>query len=181
MCQRAHTGVVSLASPAWLWHCDTALSRNCPILMPPFTLIPRTLVKTSRLLASWLLVCACASLADAAPGPSRHPRPALCSSKLTLRTLLRKPGPADGAVARRTFRIHSGLPYTTTLSKRPLQGRSDNYDEAIQDDAPAARIHADEDVRPVLQPLGVLASSVDRLPSSSVFSPRSPRGPPRIV
>jgi len=100
---------------------------------------------------------------------------------MTLRALLKRPSSAGGPVVRPGFRIHSGLPYTTTLFQRGSHLGLNDYDAAIQNDAPAAQFDADEDVRPALRPLGVLASSFDRLPSSSVFSPRSPRGPPHFV
>jgi hypothetical protein len=71
-------------------------------------------------------------------------------------------------------------------SHRPALSRGtaaqlDDDDQAIQNDAPAARMDVDEHVRPGLRALGVLASSFDRLPDSSAFTPRSPRGPPLAI
>jgi hypothetical protein len=73
------------------------------------------------------------------------------------------------------------LPHTTTLLQRCAHTRLNDDDAAIQNDAPAAPIEADDVASPGLQALGILASLVDTLPISSVSFPRAPRGPPRRI
>jgi hypothetical protein len=140
------------------------------------------LTTAGRLLGAWVLVLLCASLVSAAPRARRHAKPAAsrCSVTLTLHALLHQPT-SGGPLARRHFRIHQGLPHTTTLLQRGSNAGLGDNDAAIQNDAPAASIAADDGAEPELQPLGVLACSVDSLPTSSAFSPRPPRGPPHSI
>ena len=49
---------------------------------------------------------------------------------------------------------------------------------AISNDAPVAQIDADASLVPAFEAIGLLVRDVDRLPSTDLFSPRSPRGPP---
>jgi len=66
----------------------------------------------------------------------------------------------------------------TALLKRGLRANLPDDDEAIQNDAPAARLDIDGRSIPALLPLGVLQGFLDRRLSTHAFSPRSPRGPP---
>jgi hypothetical protein len=72
----------------------------------------------------------------------------------------------------------AGLMDLTALLKRGLRANLPDDDEAIQNDAPAARIDGDGRPIPALLPLGVLQGFFDRRLSTHSFSPRSPRGPP---
>jgi hypothetical protein len=106
---------------------------------------------------------------------------ASCGTSLTLRALQRQSRSAAGPVARTSTALHAELPAPKPLLTRSPQGPLVDNDAAIANDAPVARIDADEGVRPTLRALGVLASSFDPLPSSRVFSPLSSRGPPGLV
>jgi len=53
-------------------------------------------------------------------------------------------------------------------------------EQAIQNDAPAARIDEGDHNAPALRPLGLLVASFDRLPESGDFTPAAPRGPPPL-
>jgi hypothetical protein len=64
------------------------------------------------------------------------------------------------------------------MMRRGSAEPSNEFDAAIQDDAPAARLDIDESVAPPLEPMGTLASARDSLPSHRTLSRRSPRGPP---
>jgi len=72
----------------------------------------------------------------------------------------------------------AGLTDLTALLKRGLRANLPDDDEAIQNDAPAARIEIEGRPIPALRPLGVLLGSFDRRLCTHPFSPRSPRGPP---
>jgi len=162
-------------------------------MRPSVTSVTRTLQKARRLLVPVLLVCLFAAAAEAAPRTRRHQvtrRPvktvtvsttASCGTSLTLRALQRQSRSGAGPVARTSTALHAGLPSPKPLLTRSPHGPLGDNDAAIANDAPVARIDADEGVRPALRALGLLASSLDPLPSSRVFSPRSSRGPPGLV
>ena len=126
------------------------------------------------------LLVLCAAVASAAPASKRHAHVRRsCSLKAAYgRKLPRHPKTPVGPVARPSTHVLAGLMDLTALLKRGLRANLPDDDEAIQNDAPAARI--DSDGRPILAllPLGVLQGSFDRRLSTHVFSPRSPRGPP---
>src|SRR5450631_3336114 len=104
--------------------------------MLPSPIVARSFAKAGRVLAPWLLVCLCASLADAAPrGARHHAQPAECSGALTLRVLLKQPLSGPGPLARRSFRVNRGLPHTTTLFQRGSHARGADDGAAIQNDA----------------------------------------------
>jgi len=73
----------------------------------------------------------------------------------------------------------AGLSDATARLQRGTRANLDDDDEAIQSDASAARIDADDRPVPALRPLGLLHGSVIPLPRLHTFSPRSPRGPPK--
>ena len=182
-----------LASPAGLWHCDTRFTdKSTGLMRPSVTSVTRTLQKARRLFVPVLLVCLFAAAADAAPRTRRHQvarhpvkrvavTTASCGTSLTLRALQRQSRSVAGPVARTSTALHAGLPLPRPLLTRGPHGRLDDSDAAIVNDAPVARIDADEGVRPSLRALGLLASAFDPLPSSRVFSPRSSLGPPGLV
>jgi hypothetical protein len=144
--------------------------------------IARTLIKATRLLATALLMLLWAASADAAATRgNKHQPGAVCNARLTLRTVLRHPR-SVGPLARRHARTHSVLPPTTTLFQRGSPDRLDADGDAIPNDAPAARIDDNQSSRSAgLGPIGILVSSAHRLPSSSDYFPRSPRGPPHQI
>lgn len=168
--------------------------------------IPRVLLRLSRVLAPALVVCVCASAADAAPqvtakravratttrgGSARHTARLrrvmrlgqtreLCSSRLTLREFERQNASQAGPVAHRSARVRGLMP-TPTRFKRGRSTNVSDSDAAIQNDTPAARFDCHDTATPALHPLGFLAGVYDRLPAPGAFSPRSPRGPPPRV
>jgi hypothetical protein len=135
----------------------------------------RTLTTASSVVLLWLLS---ASFADAAQ--TRHktePQPCDAQST-TLKKLARHSKKLGGP---RRLQPAGTLVALTGMTARLHRGtRADvNGDEAaIQNDAPAARIDADERQLPTLCALGLLIGSLDIPPLSRAFSPRSPRGPP---
>ena len=160
--------------------------------MHPPVLIFRMFTKATRLLGPWVLLLVCASLSDAAVRPRHHhgrtrttraarTGPELCSSGITLRTLARQSNTGGGPLAHRAGSRPGVLHPARPLLKRGALAPLDDDDAAIQNDAPVARSEGDENVRPALRPLGVLASSFYGLPTFDIFSPRSPRGPPSHV
>ena len=160
--------------------------------MRPSASVTRTLQNVCRLLVPGLVVCLCAASVDAAPRTRRHdgrrhPAKAVavtapsCGTSLTLRALQRQSRSVAGPVARTSTVPHAGLPLPKPLLNRGSHAPLSDNDAAIANDAPVARIDADEGVRPALRALGFLASFFDPLPPSRVFSPRSSRGPPGLV
>jgi hypothetical protein len=102
-----------------------------------------------------------------------------CSQKATyVRKAPRHLTSLGGPLARRSAPAVAGLTDLTALLKRGLRANLPGDDEAIQNDAPAARIEFDARPIPALLPLGVLHGSFDRRLDTHTFSPRSPRGPP---
>jgi hypothetical protein len=82
-------------------------------------------------------------------------------------------GPLTQSIARR-----AGLGAVVALMRCGTVDDDDDDNDAIQDEAPAARNDSGDAAVPVLQALGTLASSRVRLPSYRNLSRRSPRGPP---
>ena len=144
--------------------------------MSPDVVIPRFLTKAGSAVAFCLL---CASVAYAAPGPRRNVVGRACSpSSAPVQKLARQARSSGGPVALPSKRALSGLSDVTARLKRATRANVPDDDLAIQSDTSAARIESDDRQTPVLRPLGVLHGSFDRLPRSTLFSPRSPRGPP---
>jgi hypothetical protein len=149
--------------------------------MPKASATVRPFANAARLVALLVLCTLGGSVAEAAPRHGRRQaEPAKCSVQLTLRLVEKQPNSGAGPIAHHNFRVNRGLPHTTTLFQRGLHARSSD-DAAIQNDALTTRTEKNDSVSPRLQPLGIVASSVDRLPSSATFSSPSPRGPPNIV
>ena len=121
-----------------------------------------------------------ATVAFSAPAAPRHATShRACSQKPTYaRKAPRHPKSLGGPLARRSTQNVAGLTDLTALLKRGLRANLPDDDEAIQNDAPAARIEIEGRPIPALRPLGVLQGSFDRRLCTHPFSPRSPRGPP---
>lgn len=171
--------------------CGTVLlvsRENLQPLMRPASSTPRMLAKTSRLIAPWLLVLSFASVTEAAvPRGLRHrthagarfqPRLAACNPRTVSLRKAFAAVHALGPVRLPSARAQAGLSDPSARLRRATRTKLDDNDAAIQNDAPAARIEHDDTARPDLRPLGLLGSSYDRLPLTSPFLPRSPRGPP---
>ena len=137
------------------------------------------LTKASAAVALMLL-CASAEPASASPVHARHGHVRRsCSQKAGYARKLPRRHPAPvGPVARPSTHALAGLMDLTALLKRGLRANLPDDDEAIQNDAPAARLDIDGGSIPALLPLGVLQGFLDRRLSTHAFSPRSPRGPP---
>lgn len=136
----------------------------------------RFLIKAGSVFALWLLS---ASVAYASPGPRRAIVGRACSPHTPARHLVRHPKSFGGPVAPLSKRAMAGLSDATARLQRGTRANLDDDDEAIQSDASAARIDADDRPVPALRPLGLLHGSVIPLPRLHTFSPRSPRGPPK--
>jgi hypothetical protein len=157
---------------------------GCGILIPVFPARPLSGFNALFFLAlanAGTLACLCllcASLASAAPGHHRRAKSRACDShaRLTLRALTgqRPLGPVSGP----STRAQAGLIDPMLLLQRGHGAIFDDEVAVISNDAPVAQIDADVSLVPAFEALGVLARTVDQLPSSDVFSPRSPRGPP---
>ena len=148
--------------------------------MRPSPSFLRTLLKASRFVGPCLLVLACASVVDAAPHPSRR-RAAICDPRTTSMRKVMGNRAALGPIAKPSSEAQAGLTATHAQLRRATRAKLDENDEAIQNDAPAARTNFAEGNTPMLCAIGVLGNSFDRLPATTAFSPRSPRGPPSVV
>jgi hypothetical protein len=135
---------------------------------------PRSLAKAGSIVLLWLLST---SVSYAAPAPGRAGTGRACAATVArLQKLFKNPKSFGGPVAPK--RTLLGLTDITALLKRGTRANLAGDDEAIQNDAPAARIDADDRPVPSLQQLGILHASFAPLPRTRAFSPRSPRGPP---
>src|SRR5262245_62324037 len=115
---------------------------------------PRFLMKAGSTLVLWLLF---ASVGYAAPGPSHSVAGRACSPHATkLRKLLRHPKSFGGPTAQPSKRALAGLSDATARLHHGSRANPCEDDEAIQSDAAAARIDADDGDVPALRPLGVL-------------------------
>jgi hypothetical protein len=151
--------------------------------MPRSHSYPRTLLKAGRFVLPCLMLLACASEADAATQASSSPRRrlAVCDPRTTSMRRVMGNRAALGPIAHRSSDAQVVVTDTTAQIRRASRARLDENEEAaIQNDAPAARSLADS-TTPVLRPIGVLSSSFYRLPATTAFSPRSPRGPPPVL
>jgi hypothetical protein len=143
----------------------------------------KTVMRTAAAAVLWLLVSA--SVTSAAPGLARSRNRLVCdveSQAQVLRQLLRHPKSYGGPLATKPSHRRLGLRFDLTdhvcRTKRATTG---NDAAAIQNDAPAARVDAEDHARPSLRPLGFLVGPIDSHPRTRAFSPRSPRGPPEAV
>src|SRR5437773_7151463 len=138
----------------------------------------RTLVKGSRPL---ILVSVCllwTSVASAAPAP-RSGAKAVCDSQPTAaRRLPRHAKSFGGPLKLPSERTLVGLHDLTSHVSRRTHGNLGDENQAIQNDAPAARIDAGERPEPTLRVVGLLVGSIDAHPRTPPCAPKSPRGPP---
>jgi len=136
----------------------------------------RTLTVACSVVLLWLLsVC----VAGAAPAPRhRHAGPICDPQSTTLQKLPRHPKSFGGPLRTPSHRALAGLIDTASQMRRATHADFDSDDAAIQNDAPAAQVDAEDCPIPQLRPLGVLIGALDLRLSSRAFSPRSPRGPP---
>jgi hypothetical protein len=149
--------------------------------MPRSLSFSRALLKAGRFVLPSLLLLSCASAAEASPQSARAPRRrlAVCDPRTTSMRRVMGNRAALGPIADRSSEAQAGLTDTTAQVRRATRARLDESEEAaIQNDAPAAPGAFADDTTPLLRPIGVLSSSFDRLPATTAFSPRSPRGPP---
>jgi hypothetical protein len=143
-----------------------------------FRVLVRTLTTT---LGAGLLWLAVASPADAATGSNRSGDNTLCEAQPTaaLKRLLRRTKSYGGPLAKRPSLSRLGLRLDVTPHLRRVKRTIGNdYDAAIQNDAPAARVSAHDLTLAALRPIGFFVGHVDSHPRTRAFSPRSPRGPP---
>ena len=125
-----------------------------------------------------LLGLFCASMASAAPAPGRGAAGPLCDPQTpTHRKLPRHPKSFGGPLADRSDSRGVVKDLTARL-QRGLRANLASDVVAIQNDAPATQIDADDGPIPALRPLGLLIGSLDLRLHTRAFSPRSPRGPP---
>jgi len=136
----------------------------------------RTLtVACSVVLFSPLSVC----VAEAAPTPRRQHAGPICDPQTpALRKLPRHPKSFGGPLRTLSHRALAGLIDTASQMRRGTHADLDGHDAAIQTDAPAAHVDAEDCPIPSLHPLGGLIGSLDLRLHTRTFSPRSPRGPP---
>jgi len=136
-------------------------------------------MKAGSILLLWLLF---ASVGYAAPNPGHHVTGRACSPNATkVRKLMRHPKSFGGPVALPSKRALAGLSDVTARLQRGSRANLSDDDEAIQSDAAAARIDADDRPAPVLRPLGMLHGPIVRLRPLHASSPQSPRGPPIVI
>lgn len=161
----------TVASLARLWDSD-ASPRNYRLFMVFLTPNLRTWVKASSLVSICLLW---ASSASAAPGPRGSARPVCDAQAAPVRRLPRHPRSFGGPV-RPVSQLLSLGELTAHVSRAPRNLVDEN--QAIQNDAPAARVDAGDRPVPALRVVGRLALSIDPRPRTHACSPKSPRGPP---
>jgi hypothetical protein len=138
---------------------------------------PRVLMTTGSVAVVWLLL---ASTTYAAPAP-RKSAGGLCgplTGAVEKFRFPRLPKSFGGPLATPSKHALAGLTDGTARIKRCSQAEIDDDDEAIQNDAPAARIDSDERANPILRPIGICQGPQTRRLHTRLFSPRSPRGPP---
>jgi hypothetical protein len=152
--------------------------------MRPSHSIVRTLLKASRIAVPCLVCLGTTAVASADQFQILRPQrrqATLCDPRMAS---LRKVIGAQrmvGPLANRHKRIQGGLTDATARLKRASHTKLGDDAVAIQNDAPAASIELDEGATSPLRALGVLGSSFDRLPRTTPFSPRPPRGPPSVT
>jgi hypothetical protein len=133
-------------------------------------------MRASSVAVLWLV---CASLGQAAPAPARAAGGRSCDAKTTtLRKLSRPPKSAGGPLRAASTHALNGLAESRLVLKHASHPDVDDDGQAIQNDAPAARIEVDERSAPTLRELGILPSPHRRRVHTRAFTPRSPRGPP---
>jgi hypothetical protein len=137
----------------------------------------RTLVKAG---SRGLLVSICllwAASANAAPAPRSSKT--VCDPQTTAaRRLLRHPRSFGGPIKLPPERTLLGLDELAPRVTRWTHGNLGDENQAIQNDAPAARMDGDDQRVPTLRVVGRLVGSVDPHTRTLACSPKSPRGPP---
>ncbi len=136
----------------------------------------------TRVCGAALLPLLCASIVSAAPIHRRGAVGAVgsvCDPQTPAhRKLARHPRSFGGPLAVRSQSSRLALMDLTARLRRGMRANLASDPEAIQNDAPAARLETDERATPPLRALGVLIGSAGGRPDAPAFSPRSPRGPP---
>ena len=136
----------------------------------------RTLTRAGGIALLGLL---CASTVHAAPAAARGAVGPLCDPQTpTHRKLPRHPKSFGGPLADRSDSSRGVVKDFTARLQRGSRATLPDDDVAIQNDAPATQIDADDCSIPSLRPLGLLIGSLDLRIETRAFSPRSPRGPP---
>lgn len=155
---------------------DAIPARNFPASMRRVFTSRRLLMKASSVAVLWLLFV---STGYAGPTPRRAAVGRVCNAQAaTLRKLLRPPKSVGGPVRAPSTRTLAGLADSHLVLKRPCHADVDDDRQAIQNDAPAARLDFDDLSAPTLRELGVLPNPFSQHVHSRAFTPRSPRGPP---
>ena len=135
----------------------------------------RTPLVALSLVLFWLLsVC----VADAAPTPRLRKAGPICDPQTTTLRKVPRQKSFGGPLRTLSTRALAGLIDTASQMQRGTHADLDGDDAAIQNDAPAAHVDAEDCPIPELRPLGLLIGSLDLRLYSHTFSPRSPRGPP---
>jgi hypothetical protein len=143
--------------------------------MPVATRSVRILRAVSGFLLLWLLAAAPAEATPAARADGAR----VCDVHTTLKTLRRQLKAIGGPLRKMARRpAAAGFIDMTARIGRDRRALIGDDDEAIQNDAPIARVPADGCRVPELLALGVLPCSLDVRRSSRAFTPRPPRGPP---
>ena len=134
----------------------------------------RAVVRASSLVTVCLLW---ASAASAAPGPyaPKSNSKTVCDP-VASRRLPRHPRSFGGPL-RQPKQLLTFDELTAHVARTP-QGDLGNQNQAIQNDAPAARMDAGDRPLPTLCIVGLLVGSIDPHPRTHACSPKSPRGPP---
>jgi hypothetical protein len=136
-----------------------------------------TLVTGSRAVLGVSICLLWSSVAGAAPAP-RASKPVCDPQVVAAKKLLRHQRSYGGPLKLPSQRALLGLHDLTSHISRWTHGNLGDENQAIQNDAPAARIDADLRPAPSLRVLGLLAGSIDPHPRTPACSPKSPRGPP---
>jgi len=136
----------------------------------------RTLTVACSIVLLWLVSVCVAGAARTAR--HRHAGPICDPQTTTLQKLPHHPKSFGGPLKTLSYRALAGLIDTASQMRGGTHADLDSDDAAIQNDAPAAQVDAEDCPIPQLRPLGVLIGSLDLRLYSRVFSPRSPRGPP---
>ena len=137
---------------------------------------PRSTVKASSLVSICLLW---ASVAGAAPAPRSGTKTVCDPQTAAARRLPRHPRSFGGPLKQATQLL--ALDELTSHIARRIHGNLGDENQAIQNDAPAARMDADDRPVPTLRVVGLLIGSIDPHPRSRPCSPKSPRGPPHAA
>jgi hypothetical protein len=143
----------------------------------------RSLRKTAAVAVFWGLA-ASTTFAASAPETARESR--RCDGQRAegssiARRLPRHPKSYGGPLASLTRSPRHGPRFDLSAHVRRAKTSPGNDAAAIQNDAPAARVDAEDGPVAALRPLGFLVGAVDSHPRTRAFSPRSPRGPPPAV